>query len=284
LPFSRNLPNTFNNSDVSGLRFSYVLTSQDSAETRFLRGLIMHDFNGRSFNTSIGGSTVGGSTVGRAILEDTTLEARRINVASGTIIYEPDAPAAHVHLIHRGQVRLYQVGENASRLCEILGTDDWFGVAALARAESYGARAVAVGPTVLTEVKADRLLTSLARRPESLVELSRQLAQRLQTAREESAELMFRDTNQRLINALVRFARSAASTQREDGVVLNITHSQLAQAVGAARETISLALTQLRHQNLVRTGRNQLFFNPQALSEFRSEPRVTVGAAVKQVA
>ena len=226
----------------------------------------MHDFNGRSINVS-----ANGSTLGRAILEDSSLDARRINVTSGTVIYEPDAPAAHVHLIHRGQVRIYQIGENgANRLCEILGTDDWFGVAALARAESCGARAVAVGPTVLTEVKADRLLHSLARRPESLVELSRQLAQRLQSAREESAELMFRDTNQRLINALVRFARSAASTQREDGVVLNITHSQLAQAVGAARETISLALTQLRHQNLVRTGRNQLFFNPKALSQFRS--------------
>lgn len=236
----------------------------------------MQDFNGRSSPAPVN------STLGRVVLEDSTLEARRINVTSGTVIHEPEAPATFVHLIHRGQVRIYQVGENgASRLCEILGPDDWFGVAALACSESYGTRAVAVGPTVLTEIKADRLLTSLARRPESLVDLSRQLAQRLQTAREAAAELMFRDTNERLINALVRFARSAASTQREDGVVLNITHSQLAQAVGAARETISLALTQLRHQNLVRTGRNQLFFNPQALRQFRSNatPR-----AVPQVA
>ena len=45
-------------------------------------------------------------------------------------------------------------------------------------------------------------------------------------------------------------------------------HEQLAQAVGAARETISLALTHLREQNLLRTGRNQLFFNPDALQEF----------------
>lgn len=247
----------------------------------------MQELNGRSFTSHSGNGNGNGhahgnaSPMARAILEDTTLEARRINVAPGTVIYEPDAPAAFVHLIHRGQVRVYQVGENgASRLCEILGADDWFGVAALAKAETYGVRVVAVGPTVLTEIKADRLLNSLSRRPESLVELSRQLAQRLTVAREEAAELMFRDTNQRLINALVRFAGTAASTPREDGVVLNITHSQLAQAVGAARETISLALTQLRHQNLVRTGRNQLFFNPQALSRLRHEN----GAAVEEIA
>ncbi|CAN5446633.1 hypothetical protein BH09PLA1_BH09PLA1_15460 [soil metagenome] len=236
----------------------------------------MQDFNSRSSN-----SQTSGSALGRVILEDASLEARRISVAPGAIIYEPDAPATHVHLIHRGQIRTYQASENSAdrtidsrtcetRLCEILGADDWFGVAALAGAETYGVRAVAVGPTVLTEVKADRLLISLSRRPESLIELNRQLAQRLTNAREETAELMFRDTNQRLINALVRFARTAASTPSEGGVVLNITHSQLAQAVGAARETISLALTQLRHQNLVRTGRNQLFFNPETLSQFRA--------------
>jgi CRP/FNR family transcriptional regulator len=248
----------------------------------------MHDVNARSHNGSTqNGNTHNGnnghghasSPLTRGVLEDVSLETRRINVAAGTVIYESDAPAAFVHLIHRGQVRIYQVGENgASRLAEILGADDWFGVAALARAERYGVRAVAVGPTVLTEVRADRLLTSLSRKPETLVELSRQLAQRLTVARDEAAELMFRDTNQRLINALVRFSGSAASTPREDGVVLNITHSQLAQAVGAARETISLALTQLRHQNLVRTGRNQLFFNPQALRRVNSTMRTPVEA------
>jgi len=37
--------------------------------------------------------------------------------------------------------------------------------------------------------------------------------------------------------------------------------------VGVARETISLALAQLRRRTLLRTGRNQLTFQPQALRE-----------------
>jgi CRP-like cAMP-binding protein len=47
--------------------------------------------------------------------------------------------------------------------------------------------------------------------------------------------------------------------------VLRITHKQLAQAVGAARETISVCLTELRLKNLIRTGRNQLIFDPEQL-------------------
>jgi CRP-like cAMP-binding protein len=219
----------------------------------------------------------------QTVLADPALEARRMSVPAGTVIYEPNAHAQHVHFIHRGQVRLYQVGEEgATRLCDILGSDDWFGVGALARQPTYGLRAVTVVQTIVTEVRADRLLAALSRRPETLIEFNRQLATKLQAARDEAAELIFRDTNQRLLNALVRFSRSAASTPREDGVVLNITHSQLAQAVGAARETISLALTQLRHQNLVRTGRNQLFFNPETLQRLRGEFRGV--AAVERVA
>jgi len=206
----------------------------------------------------------------QAILADPALEARRNSIASGTILYEPSGAARHLHFIHRGQVRLYQLGAGgASRLCEILGPDEWFGAGALAGDETYAVRAIAVVPTVVTEVRVDKLMPALTRRPEVLVELTRQLARKLQAARDESAELIFRDTNARLLNALVRFSSSAASTRREDGVVLNITHSQLAQAVGAARETISLALTQLRLKNLVKTGRNQLFFDPEVLRRQR---------------
>ena len=47
----------------------------------------------------------------------------------------------------------------------------------------------------------------------------------------------------------------------------------IARGSGAARETVSLALTQLRQQNLLRTGRNQLLFNPEALRNFTRAQR-----------
>jgi len=109
----------------------------------------------------------------------------------------------------------------------------------------------------------------LSHRPEMALELNRQLAVKLQASRDDAARLVFEDCNARLIRTLLHFSSSAASQPREDGVVLRITHNQLAQAIGVARETVSLALTQLRQQNLLRTGRNQLFFNPDTLRNFR---------------
>jgi hypothetical protein len=50
-----------------------------------------------------------------------------------------------------------------------------------------------------------------------------------------------------------------------------MTHAQLAEAIGVARETVSTCLIQLRHENLVQTGRNCINFNPLDLSRICPE-------------
>lgn len=205
------------------------------------------------------------------LLCDPAMESRRLEVPAGTPLYEPDAPARNLYYILGGQVRLFLVGpDKSARMMEILGTDDWFGVPALSGADRYGSRAVAVTQATVCEVAAHRLLSLLPQFPPVAVELIRQLATKLQSAHSDAANLVFDDTNQRLIKTLLQFSRSAAASPQEsgEGIVLRITHQQLAQAIGAARETVSLALTQLRQRNLLRTGRNRLSFDPQALEDF----------------
>ena len=203
------------------------------------------------------------------LLQDPSLGARQIEATTGAALVEASAPARHVYFIHTGQVRVYQTGpDDSARLLEILGPGDWFGVPALAGADFYGTRAVAVSAVTVSEVPADKWLALLSQQPGIATQWVARLAEKLVQAREDAACLVFDDCNQRLIKTLLAFSRSAASTPHPEGVVLRITHQQLAQAVGAARETVSLALTQLRQQNLLRTGRNQLFFNPEVLEKF----------------
>ena len=203
------------------------------------------------------------------LLSQPALEARQVEATTGTVLFEPSTAARHVYFVHSGQVRVYQPGpDNSARLLEILGPGDWFGVAALAGSATYGNRAVAVSSVVLSEVPADKWLGLLSQQPALATDWVGRLAGKLVAAREDAACLVFDDCNQRLIKTLLSFSRSAAATPHPEGVVLRITHQQLAQAVGAARETISLALTQLRQQKLLRTGRNQLFFDPDVLEKF----------------
>ena len=199
-------------------------------------------------------------------IQDPVLGAGRLAVGAGAILYRPDEPAQHLYLVQQGQVRTYRPSEGVeTRLLEILGPGDWCGEAALAQQETYGEQAAAVTAAVVWQVAATRLIERLARQPELAAELMRQLAGKLSAARRDAAELVFADCRRRLLRTLLRFSGSSAASPTPQGVVLHITHQQLAQAVGVARETVSLALTHLRHEKLLRTGRNQLTFNPDEL-------------------
>jgi CRP/FNR family transcriptional regulator len=212
------------------------------------------------------------------LIADANLASRRFDVPAGSAVYEPQTPARALYLLQSGQVRILLLtpgaGERAVRLLEILGPGDWFGAPALSGHPTYETRAVAVTQTTVAEVPADRLFAALPQHPAIATTLIRSLGAKLQTAYGEAANLVFDDTNQRLIKTLLQFSRSAAATPQTDpegqphGVELRITHQQLAQAIGAARETVSLALTQLRQKNLLRTGRNRLSFSPDALEDF----------------
>jgi CRP/FNR family transcriptional regulator len=198
---------------------------------------------------------------------DTSFGAQRVELQDGQAIYEAGAPADCLFVVHSGQVRTYEAGpDESARLLEILGPGDWFGEEALASAHAYTSRAVVVATAVIWAVPVDRLMESLCHAPKLATELIRQLAWRLQAARQDASRFVFDDCNARLVKTLLRFSATAAATPLDDGeITLRITHRQLAQAVGAARETVSLALTNLRQQNLLRTGRNRLMFNPASL-------------------
>src|SRR3954466_6349422 len=91
------------------------------------------------------------------LLANPSMGARRMSIAAGTVLYEPHAGAHNLYFIHRGQIRTYHPGEDDyGRLIDILGPDAWFGEAALAKATHYNEQAVAVVPSVVSEVNAER--------------------------------------------------------------------------------------------------------------------------------
>jgi CRP-like cAMP-binding protein len=208
------------------------------------------------------------------------LAARRVTLARGQVLFEPQDAAQWLHFVHRGQVRTYQVvPSRGERLLEVLGRDQWCGGAVFGRAEVYGEQAVAVTAATVSQIPADRLFAVLPRHSEVMVALLQQFHLKLSTAREDAAAMVFEDTRRRLVRALLRFSRSAAAAPHPAGVALRMTHRDLAQAVGAARETVSDALTEFRRNNLLKTGRNQVLFNPEVLAAAEKTLRLRAAQA-----
>lgn len=217
----------------------------------------------------------------RQVFEDQAADPQRITLGPDQLVYEPTDTAEHVYYVVRGQVRLFHSRSAGDRLVGILGPGDWFGCVALARSSRLAHRTVTAAPTVLIQAHVNRFLESLSRHPEAAIELSRNLAQKVITAHEDAAGLIFEDCTERLVKALLRFSTSAAAQRTPEGVIVRVTHEQLAQAIGVARETVSVTLTQFRRQNLVRTGRSRLIFDPADLTSYlRNRSRAADGRRV----
>ncbi len=209
----------------------------------------------------------------RDFFEEASLESKRLNYGADEAIYEADEPPLHLYMIVSGQIRLSQGRPNgAGRLLSILGGGDWFGVMALAQVPTIGHRALAVEQSVVLRADVGRFLELLPRFPEAAIELSQSLARKVACAVDDGTGMVFDDVRRRVLKKLVALSSSAAAEHIRGGVRLRITHDQLAQAVGVARETVSLTLTQLRNQSVVKTGRNQLVFDPAILVQLLREP------------
>jgi CRP/FNR family transcriptional regulator len=207
------------------------------------------------------------------LLDDPSLGAKTLMYRSAAVLYEAGSPAEHLYYIHEGQIRLYQVGPRGEdRLVEIYGPGNWCCIEALANPASHPHRAVVISRAKITLVPTDPFLKLLSQYPSLVVGVIRCLAGKVQSARDEAGRLVFDDCDGRLLKTLIRFSDSAAASPAPGGVDLHITHRQLAEAVGVARETISLALTQFRRRNLLSTGRNRLSFDPDQLRRYLNPP------------
>jgi len=209
-------------------------------------------------------------TGARRLFAQSPLDVPRRIVAAGEVIHPADNPANHVYFIERGEVRLYQPGpDGTARLVEILGPGDWFGISALAGSATCEKSAIAITTVAVAQIPVDDFLAVLERDASAAVLFLRDVAKRLHASRSATSRFVFDDCERRILKTLIDFSRTAAASPTSgDEVALRITHQQLAQAIGVARETVSLALTKLRRQNLVQTGRNRLVFNPISLQEF----------------
>ena len=169
----------------------------------------------------------------------------------------------------RGQVRIhhFSIG-NVERFSAIVGPGEWVGVASIAAKEKYGIRARAIAKSLIWQIPAAPLVSALASTPEIAAIMVTQLAGRLLQAYDEASRLVFQGVDRRILLTLLDFGKSVAAVAHADDVTLQITHEELAQAVGAARETVGAALTALRERNLIQTSRKRVSFNRQALREF----------------
>jgi CRP/FNR family transcriptional regulator len=168
----------------------------------------------------------------------------RTHMERGDVLFHEGDRGDTLYVIAEGKIKLGRTSpDGRENLVAILGPGEMFGELSLFDPGPRTMTATAVAETQLLELGNDSLTGLLTGRPEVAKALLAALAQRLRRTNAHLADLVFTDVPGRVAKALLdlseRFGRAV------DGGILvshDLTQEELAQLVGASRETVNKAL------------------------------------------
>jgi CRP/FNR family transcriptional regulator len=167
-----------------------------------------------------------------------------VRMERGDVLFHEGESGDTLYVIREGKIKLGRSSSDGrENLVAILGPGEMFGELSLFDPGPRTMTATAVAETQLMGLGNDSLTGLLTGRPEVAKALLAALAQRLRRTNEHLADLVFTDVPGRVAKALLdlaeRFGRPV-----ESGVMVShdLTQEELAQLVGASRETVNKAL------------------------------------------
>ena len=182
--------------------------------------------------------------------------ARRLVVRrtpGGSSILAQDEAGDALHILLSGRVKVAMAGDNGREVTlAVLRPGEVFGEMALFDGRCRSASVVAIEPATTLALARDDLLRHMAAHPQTALNLLAEMSRRLRRADEAIAEMALCDVEGRLVRRLVGLARDDA-TELPEGMLVRRrpTQQDLANMVGACRETVSRTFNALARRGLI---------------------------------
>jgi CRP/FNR family transcriptional regulator, cyclic AMP receptor protein len=167
-----------------------------------------------------------------------------VKLDRGERLFAEGADGDKLYIIITGKIKLTKAApDGRENLLSVHGPGEMFGELSLFDPVPRTASATAVTDAELAGLTHDDVRAWLSTRPEVAIHLLRALAQRLRRINDVKADLVFTDVPGRVAKALLDLAERFGVPNSE-GIQVNhdLTQEELAQLVGASRETVNKAL------------------------------------------
>ena len=167
-----------------------------------------------------------------------------VKLSRGEHLFNEGDDGDALYVVLEGKMKLTrQAVDGRENLLSVIGPGEMFGELSLFDPRPRTSTASAVTDAVLVGLKHEALISWLQQHPEVSLHLLRALAQRLRRANDVTADLVFTDVPGRVAKNLLDLADRFGSKEA-DGLHVHhdLTQEELAQLVGASRETVNKAL------------------------------------------
>jgi len=184
------------------------------------------------------------------------------------VIFHEGEPGDRLYVVKSGKVKIGAGRDSKEALLRIAGPEDMFGDLSLLDPGPRSATATTLTETLATAIDRTLLKRIIGLRSDFAEELLRIQARRLRRAGAAVQNLAYNDVPARLARALLQFVQRFGAT---DGggyrVVHDLTQIELAQLVGASRETVNKTLADFVRRGWIRVeGKSVLITDPERLA------------------
>ena len=206
-------------------------------------------------------------------LDDDSANALRksmdeVKLSRGQTLFSEGDQAERLYVIGEGKIKLGTVSaDGRENLLSILGPGDMFGELSLFDSGPRTASAIAVTDSKVLALGQEKVIPWVREHPEVSLQLLARLATRLRRTNEVVGDLVFSDVPGRVAKALIDLGVKF-DEKREEGLYVNhdLTQEELAQLVGASRETVNKALADFAQRGWLRLdGRSVLILDYERL-------------------
>ena len=189
-----------------------------------------------------------------------------IDVDRGETIYHPGASSTSVYLVESGRVKLAYLDESGKKLTlTIVDAGEIFGEMCLVGEKHRRHLATAIEETMLRCVDKKVFMKLIGEEQSTLQQLVQHFAGRMREFEETLEDLAFRDIQARLSRQLLKLSNDYGVETKEGTLIgISVTHKELADMIGSARENTTLALNRFAREGILDKSRYRIVIKNKA--------------------
>lgn len=211
-----------------------------------------------------------------ADLDDADLDsliavATRRKFSKDSVIFFEHDPGDSLFMILSGRVKVTILSDDGREIIlSVLGDKDFFGEMSLLDNEPRSATAIAMEDTEVVILHQKEFLSIVERRPRILVLLLAVLSSRLMKANHQIGSLALLDVYGRVASVLLDMAKESGVRLKDGRVCFRRpTHQEIANMIGATRETVSRMISDLHRQGYIEISGKNVIIQGQFAKEFK---------------
>jgi CRP/FNR family cyclic AMP-dependent transcriptional regulator len=176
------------------------------------------------------------------------------------IIYFPSEPGLSVLVVLRGKVKIKTITPDGKEtIFAFFGEGELFGELALLETEPRNEYAEAVEEAEILAIPRDEMLAIMEQRPDIAMHVTKLVGLRRRRIENRLRNILFHSNRERVVALLLELIETHGE-QEADGwqIRLELSHQDLANLIGATRETVTLTLLRMKQEKLIKSHRRRI--------------------------